>query len=99
MASARAPAPRRMGAGREVQNHFSPARAENRVRKSDTDTFRYIDVVTCGLECRVRVREREGEERTEERGREGQRERGRRDRREREKKGQKREGEEGAEVS
>lgn len=45
--SARAPAPSRIGAGRDVQNHFSPALAEKRVKKSDTETFRYIEVVTC----------------------------------------------------
>lgn len=38
--SAKAPAPSRIGAGRDDQNHFSPALAENKVRKSDTDTFR-----------------------------------------------------------
>ena len=39
------PAANNTGAGVDVQNHFSPARAENNVRKSDTDTLRYMDVV------------------------------------------------------
>ena len=34
-----------IGAGLDSQNHFSPALAENRVRKSDTATFKKIDVV------------------------------------------------------
>jgi hypothetical protein len=38
--NASAPAPSRIGAGRDDQNHFSPALAEKRVKKSDTDTFR-----------------------------------------------------------
>lgn len=45
MLSATAPAASRMGAGLEVQNQFSPARAENSVRKSDTATLRKIEVV------------------------------------------------------
>ena len=40
VARARAPAPRRIGDGREDQNHCSPALAENKVRKSETDTFK-----------------------------------------------------------
>lgn len=45
MDRAKAAAPIRTGAGRELQNQFSPARAENRVRKSDTATFKKMEVV------------------------------------------------------
>jgi len=38
--SAKVPAARRIGAGEVVQNQSSEARAENRVRKSETETFR-----------------------------------------------------------
>ena len=44
---ARPAAASNMGAGRDVQNHRSPARAEKRVRKSDTATFRKMEVVIC----------------------------------------------------
>lgn len=44
---AKAPAPSNTGAGRDDQNHCSPALQLNNVKKSDTDTLRYIDVVTC----------------------------------------------------
>ncbi len=37
--SANAAAPMRMGDGVEVQNQFSPARAEKSVKKSETATF------------------------------------------------------------
>ena len=37
----------RIGAGGVVQNGSGPARAENRVRKSDTATFRKMVVVIC----------------------------------------------------
>ena len=40
VASASAPAPNRIGAGREDQNHPSPALAENNVKKSETETFK-----------------------------------------------------------
>ena len=43
--SATAPAANKIGAGLEVQNQFSPARAENSVRKSETATLRKIEVV------------------------------------------------------
>ena len=48
--SASDPAASSTGAGVEVQNHFSPARAEKSVRKSETDTW----------EGRDRMRERGG---------------------------------------
>jgi len=38
--SAKEPAASSTGAGVDVQNHFSPARAEKSVRKSDTETLR-----------------------------------------------------------
>ena len=37
----------RMGAGGVVQNGSGPARAENRVRKSETATLRKMEVVIC----------------------------------------------------
>ena len=40
-------APNRMGAGWDVQNQSSPVLAEKRVRKSEMETFKYIDVVIC----------------------------------------------------
>ncbi len=43
---AKAAAPSNIGDGLEVQNHDSPERAENNVRKSDTATFKNMEVVT-----------------------------------------------------
>ena len=40
-------APSKIGAGFDDQNQSSPARAENNVKKSDTATFKNIEVVIC----------------------------------------------------
>lgn len=43
-------APKRISDGRELQKKPSLVRAENSVRKSEMETFRYITVVTCPYE-------------------------------------------------